>query len=423
MSIINRPLLTMHILLIHQAFTALDEPGGTRHYEFARTLAMQGHRVTVIASPVSYLTGDKVPVRFPPFSPENAGQKEEGGVTILRAYAFAALHKSFVHRIFAFVSFMTSSFFIGLGVKNVDAVWGTSPPIFQGVTAWLLARIKRIPLLFEVRDLWPTFAIAVGVLTNPTLIKLSFWLERFLYRHADRVMVNSPGYITHVTERGAGRVELVPNSADPEMFDPTNGGLAFRSTNHVEDKFVVLYAGAHGLSNDLGVVLAAAKLLPERKAPFEIAIIFLGDGKEKPALQKLAAGMNLNNVLFLPPVAKTGMAEVLAGADACLAILKPLEEYKTTYPNKVFDYMAAGRPVVIAIDGVIRAVVEAAGCGIFAQPGNPTALAEAILKVSANKHEARIMGKRGRKYLEEHFSRVVIAEKLASVLEEMAAGL
>jgi glycosyltransferase involved in cell wall biosynthesis len=151
----------------------------------------------------------------------------------------------------------------------------------------------------------------------------------------------------------------------------------------------------------------------------EIAFIFLGDGKEKPPLQKQAAGMGLTNVLFLPPVPKSEMAEALAGADACLAILKPLEEYKTTYPNKVFDYMAAGRPVVLAIDGVIRAVIEAAGCGIFAQPGDPSALAEAIHKLSANKREARIMGLRGRKYLEEHFNRAVIAEKLLGVLTSM----
>ena len=398
----------MHILLIHQAFTTLDEPGGTRHHEFARTLAAHGHQVTVIASPVSYLTGSAL-------SPgQSTAERVMGeGVRVIRAYTYQALHKSFVHRVFAFVSFMTSSFFIGLGVKNVDVVWGTSPPIFQGVTAWLLARLKHIPFLFEVRDLWPTFAIAVGVLRNPILIKLSFWLERFLYHHADRVMVNSPGYVAHVTERGAGCVELVPNGADPEMFDPADDGLVFRSANHLEDKFVVLYAGAHGLSNDLGVVLESARLLAD--SPL-VRIVLLGDGKEKPALQEQAAGMGLTNVLFLPPVPKTGMPTALAGADACLAILKPLEEYKTTYPNKVFDYMAAGRPVALAIDGVIREVVEAAGCGIFAQPGDPSALAEAIQTLASDPGRSRQMGLAGRKYLEEHFSRNKIAEKLLNVL-------
>ena len=404
----------MHILLIHQAFTALDEPGGTRHHELARYLIAHGHKVTVIASPVSYLTGAAAIHSSPPPHPPATE-----GLVILRAYTYQAIHKSFIHRIFAFISFMVSSFFIGLGVKNVDLVWGTSPPIFQGVTAWLLARLKRVPFLFEVRDLWPSFAIAVGVLKNPLLIRMSLWLERFLYRRADRVMVNSPGYVAHVTERGAlrERVELVPNGADPDMFDPANDGAAFRSANRLENKFVLLYAGAHGMSNDLTVVLESASLLA-RTNP-EIQIVFLGDGKEKPVLQKQAAKMGLSNVIFLPPVAKSGMASALAGADACLAILKPIEEYKTTYPNKVFDYMAAGRPVVLAIDGVIREVVEAAGCGVFAQPGDPTTLAAAIQELAADRAKARQMGMAGRKYLETHFSRSAEAKKLTEILEEL----
>jgi glycosyltransferase involved in cell wall biosynthesis len=398
----------MHILLIHQAFAALDEPGGTRHHELARFLVSKGHRVTVIASPVSYLTGAS-----------SSKQKEIlEGVTILRAYTYRALHKSFVHRVFAFFSFMISSFFVGLGVKNVDVVWGTSPPIFQGVTAWLLARLKGAKFLFEVRDLWPDFAIAVGVLKNPTLIKLSFWLEKFLYRRADRMMVNSPGYVEHVRGRGARVVELIPNGADPQMFNPLDNGQGFRQKNNLKNKFVVLYAGAHGLSNDLDVVLDAAKLLSKS---FVYQFIFLGDGKEKPNLQARAVQLGLKNVLFLPPVPKNEMALALAGTDACLAILKPLDAYKTTYPNKVFDYMAAGRPVLLAIDGVVRQVLEQAGCGLFVEPGNPQALAEAVVQLAANRDAALRLGLAGRAYLEENFSREVLAARLEALLQELVS--
>src|SRR3990170_2021149 len=278
----------MHILIIHQAFASFDEPGGTRHYEFARLLAARGHKVTLIASPVSYITGEKTlssvpsPNQTPTIKGKGAG--ETGEVHILRATVYSAHHKSFFHRIIAFFSFMLSSFFIGLKVKNVDVIWGTSPPIFQGVTAWALARVKRVPFLFEVRDLWPQFAIAVGVLKNPILIRLSEWLERFLYRRADRVMVNSPGFIKHVSERGAKQVELVPNGSDPEMFDPVDDGSAFRESCGLKDKFVALYAGAHGMSNDMDVVLNSASLL----ADTDIQIVLLGDGKEKPSLQQRA---------------------------------------------------------------------------------------------------------------------------------------
>lgn len=402
----------MHILIIHQAFAALNEAGGTRHHELARHLVERGHQVTIIASPVSYLTGRASQERIHWVE----HQAPEPGITILRTFTYPALHKSFVLRVLSFLSFMVSSFIAGLQVRHVDLVWGTSPPIFQGVTAWLLARIKRVPFLFEVRDLWPAFAIAVGVLKNPLLQRASLWLERFLYRHADRVMVNSPGFIEHVIACGAGWVELVPNGADPDMFEPYADGATFRQANHLDDKFLVIYAGAHGMSNDLGTVLQAANCL---RVETEIEFVFVGDGKEKDSLIAQARELALENVTFLPPVPKGEMRDVLAAADACIAILKPLELYKTTYPNKVFDYLAAGRPVVLAIDGVIRRVVESAGAGIAVPPGDPDALAQAVLRLAKDPARARQMGLAGRRYIEIYFNRRILAEKLALLIEDM----
>ncbi|MDW8226245.1 MAG: glycosyltransferase family 4 protein, partial [Anaerolineales bacterium] len=346
-------------------------------------------------------------------------EESEAGIRILRPSAYRSLHKSFLHRFLFFFTFMFSSFWAGLWVKQVDIVWGTSPPIFQSVTAWLLARLKGAKFLFEVRDLWPEFAIAVGVLKHPVLIALSLWLERFLYRRADRIVVNSPGYRAHVLQRGglSGGVEVIPNGADPTMFHPEDRGAEFRARHGLSDSFVVLYAGAHGMSNDLGVALQAAARL-QQVAP-QVRLVLVGDGKEKPNLQKQALALNLTNVLFLPAVPKAGMAEVLAAADACLAILKPVEAYKLPYPNKVFDYMAAGRPILLAIDGVIREVVESAGCGLFVPPGDPQALAEAIVALTADPERARQMGLAGRAYLETHFNRRRLAEHLLRILEEL----
>lgn len=402
----------MHIMLIHQAFAALDEAGGTRHHELARYLVEQGHRVTIVASPVNYLTGTSKMKRTPWIE----RQEIDPGITVLRSYTYAAFHKSFVHRVFSFISFMVSSFIAGLGVRQVDLVWGTSPPIFQGLTAWLLSRLKRVPFLFEVRDLWPAFAIAVGVLRSPILVWASLRLESFLYRRASRIMVNSPGFIEHVIQRGARWVELVPNGADPEMFDPCSTGSQFRQEYRLDGQFVVLYAGAHGLSNDLQVVLEAAKRLEGNPA---VTFVFVGDGKEKKNLVDQAQKMTLGNVLFLPPVPKDQISEIMAAADACVAILKPLEMYKTTYPNKVFDYMAAGRPVVLAIDGVIRQVVEDAQAGIYVPPGSAAALADAVEQLASNPIQARSMGQSGRRMIEKHFNRHSLAEKLGLLIEEM----
>jgi glycosyltransferase involved in cell wall biosynthesis len=398
----------MHILLIHQAFASIDEPGGTRHHELSKHLAALGDKITIVASPVSYLTGQAKQ----PSHKTNKNTREDD-IKIIRAWTIPSLHKSFAWRVFSFFSFMFSSFFMSLTVPKVDVVWGTSPPLFQGVTAWLLARIKRVPFLFEVRDLWPAFAVAVGVLKNSFLIRLSEWLEGFLYKHADHVMINSPGFSDHVSSRGAKAITLIPNGADPDMFTPESSGKTFRKKYNLQDFFVVLYAGAHGISNDLSVVLDAANVLKDKN---KIRIVLLGDGKEKPNLVSQAEINHLDNVLFLPPIPKAEMPSALSAVDACLAILKPIDLYKTTYPNKVFDYMAAGKPVVLAIDGVIRKVVEQANAGVFVPPGDPDALAKGILKLFHEPKKAEEMGRNGYVHVKEHFSRTVIAEKLHTLL-------
>ncbi len=399
----------IHILLVHQAFVALDEPGGTRHFEMAQSFASKGHRVTVITSPISYLTGKSGSTKIRWKTREEIGP----GITVIRAYAYPALHRSFFHRLLNFFSFMLSSFIIGVGVKNVDVVWGTSPPIFQAWTAWLLARLKGVKFLLEIRDLWPAFAVAMNVLKNPLLIRLSNWLERFLYRHADQLVVNSPGFIDHITKRGGRNIELIANGVDPDMFTPGGNGVDFRLAHGFADKYVIMYAGAHGISNDLEVMLSAARLTSTTE---KLVYVLVGDGKEKGNLMRLAQEWNLTNVFFFPPFPKTEMPRVLAAADACLAILKPVEMYKTTYPNKVFDYMAAGKPVLCAIDGVIREVVESAQAGVFVPPGDPNALADAAeIFASAPTMHAQ-MGTNGRKYVEIHFNRLILAEKMENLL-------
>lgn len=400
----------MHILIIHQAFSSLEDAGGTRHYETASFFKEKGHDVTIIASPVNYLTG-----RSTSGAKWIDKQVDQNGIHILRTYTYTALHKSFVHRVFSFFSFMVSSFFAALSLSKIDLVWGTSPPIFQGFTAWLVARLKKSGFLFEVRDLWPEFAIAIGVLKNPILIRMSLWLERFLYTHADQVIVNSPGFIEHVKSMGTKRVRLIPNGADPEMFVSTQGEYQ-KAQWGLTGKTIVLYAGAHGVSNDLPVVLKAATQLKSRT---DIVFVLVGDGKEKGFLQQEADHLDLQNVYFFPPVTKTHIAQTFAAADVCLAILKPLEWYKTTYPNKVFDSMAAGKPVILCIDGVIREVVERTGSGVYVEPGNAEALSVAIQKLADEPEKRRIMGEAGRKAIVEEFSRKKISEELLDLMENM----
>ncbi len=397
----------LHVLLVHQHFATGGEAGGTRHWELGRHLAQRGDRLTVVAGPVSYLTGERHP--DPP--------ADDGGVRVLRAWTFDG-GRGFLGRVAAFLAFTVSSFWAGLRVPDVDLVWGTTPPIFQAASAWAVARLRRVPFVLEVRDLWPDFAVALGALRNPLLVGASRRLERFLYRAADRVVVNSPGFVEHVAGKGVPRerIAVVPNGVDAAAFDPGARGEAFRRELGVEEgQVLVLYAGAHGVPNDLDVVLDAAVAL--RKDP-RIRFALVGGGRDRERLAVRARDLRLENVTLAPAVPKARMAEVLAAADVCVAILRPLELFTTTYPNKVFDYMAAGRPTVLAIDGVIREVVEEAEGGTFVRPGDPAALAAAVRRYADDPELRRRHGAAARAFVERRFRRADHAEALREVLAE-----
>lgn len=406
----------MHLLLIHQAFVGPNEPGGTRHYELAQQVLKNGHRCSIVASDISYLTGQH--------SVQKTGLVSEqdcNGVRVLRAYTYPALHCSFIWRIISFLSFMVMSVWAGLRAGPVDLVMGTSPPIFQAVSAWLVAVLRRKPFLLEIRDLWPEFAIDMGVLKNPVLIWLSRWLEGFLYTRATHLLVNSPAYRAYLINKGipAAKVSLISNGVDPDMFTPGADGKTIRQRWNVDSHFVVTYAGALGLANDIPVILqAAAQVQSEDRIRF----LLVGDGKERTALEAQAKQMGLNNVIFTGSQPKSEMPAILAASDACIAILQNIPLFRTTYPNKVFDYMAAGRPTLLVIDGVIREVIEAAQGGVFVPPGNANALAEAVCSLSRDREAARRMGASARAYVVDYFNRHRQADQFVALIQDIVRG-
>lgn len=403
----------MHILLIHQGFVTADEAGGTRHYELARHLVARGHRMTVVASPVNVLTGQSAARERGP----QKARRVQDGVEIRYVKHYGGLHRSYFTRFLTLFSFMLSAFLTALRVRRVDIVWGTTPPIFQAVTAYVAARVTRVPFCLEVRDLWPAFAVGTGVLKSRLLIRASEWLERRLYHGADRIIVNSPGFIPHLRSCGvaANKIELVPNGVDVSLFQTGSDGADVRRELGWEGKYVAMYTGAHGLANDLGTLVQAATHL---KSYPDIVLALVGDGKERQNLIHQAEALGLTNVRFVPAQPKARMPSFLAAADVCIAILQPIAMFTTTYPNKVFDYMAAGRPTVLAIDGVIRQVIEAAQGGTFVSPGKPEALAEAILAYYRSPEMGRLRGENARRYVSLHFKREQHALKLEEVLEK-----
>ncbi len=400
----------MKILLINQAFVSPNEPGHTRHYELGKYLYGHGDTMSIVASNRNYQTGKRVADRSGLFFEETFD-----GVRVLRSFVLPGLHRSFLWRIITFLSFSFTSVLTAMFAGPVDVVIGTSPPIFQAASALFIAFLRRKPFVLEVRDLWPEFAIDMGVLKNPILIRLSRWLEAFLYRRAKLILVNSPAYKDYLVLHGvlAAKIHFIPYGTDLDAFVPGINGDHLREEYNLQGKFVVLYAGALGMANDIYTLLRAAERLKDEQ---RISFVIFGDGRERTRLQEIVSEMDLQNVVFAGTRPKADMPAVLASSDVCLAILQDITMFSTTYPNKVFDYMASGKPTVLVIDGVIRKVIEASGGGVFVQPGDDAGLAAAVLALYKDPEMVTIMGRMAREYVEIHFDRHDQMAKTRAVL-------
>lgn len=401
----------MKVVLIHQAFRTGDEGGGTRHYELLRRWVDHGHQATVIASDVSYLDGARS-------SGESVSMND--GIEIRRVKMYRNIHRSFFHRLVGFLSFMVSSFLAGFRAsKDADAIMGTSPPLFQAMSAWGVAALRRKPFLLEIRDLWPDFAIEMGVLRNPVIVFLSRRMECFLYSRASQILVNSPAFIDYlVNTRGIAKskIHLIANGVDGSMFDPSSRGEHIRKNWGIDEQFTILYAGAIGPANDLPTLVRAAEKLKDQP---HIRFVIVGDGKDRSRVTKLIEELQLSNIQWHGVVGKSEMAGILSAADACVAILQGLPMFRTVYPNKVFDYMAAGRPTILAIDGVIRKVIEDSDGGVFVEPENVVELSNAILSMAAHPTDAKEQGLRARTYVTKHFDRAKHATEFIDLLTSM----
>ena len=265
------------------------------------------------------------------------------------------------------------------------------------------------------------FGVSMGVLKNPIIIALARWLENFLYARATHILVNSPAYRTYMIEKGVHekQVTFIPYGTDIDMFNPGVDGSSIRQKLGLEEKFVVLYAGAMGPANDIYTVLRAADRL--RNEP-KIRFVFFGDGKERSRIEETAHEKQLDNVIFAGVAPKKEMPCVVASADLCLAILQDIPMFRTTYPNKVFDYMASARPTVLVIDGVVREVIEASNGGVFVEPGNDELLAKAILTLSRDPRRVKQMGENARAYLVRNLDRRYKLAETLQLLESLVKG-
>ena len=400
------------VLYISQYVVTPDQPGGVRHWRHVRALADAGHDVTVITSKVLHTTRE-APEEF---AGRRAVRRTEHGIEVIRAYSSTGYGNDARSRAANHASFATYALPAALRTARPDVVLASSPPLTVGVLGALVSRLRRTRFILEVRDLWPESALATGLLTDPKAIAVMDRMAGYCYGRADRVIALTEGIEHGVVAAGVppSAVTLITNGIDPpdNPIDPAVVDLPVGP-----DVFVAMFVGQHGTYSSLFTVLEAAARLG---ADPQIHVALVGDGDRKPDLIARATQLGLTNTSFSGPIPKRDVPAWLDRADACLLTYQDAPLFGGALPNKLFDYMGAGKPIIAAIpDGEAARAVRAAGCGIVTPAEDPDALADAIRALAGDRDRARHMGAAGPDYVHAHHNRRELSARFVQVVESL----
>lgn len=408
----------MNILLLYQYFLEDDDSGGIpRWNEIAKLWVEAGHNVTVIAGMV-HANGKEKQTEY---KGKWFVKKQQGDIVVYRTHVSELYNRGFAGRMWGYFSFMFSSLWVGIfKVKgNFDAIIVSSPPLFVGVSGYFISLFKRTPMIFEVRDLWPESAIDTGILKNKMLIKLAYKVESFIYNKSKLINVLTPA--THTTLKNAKGIDekkliMIPNAANFLLADEIRSNFnreLFRKENDLDGKFVITYVGAHGAANYLEQLIDAALKLKDTNVLF----LLIGQGMMKESLKQKAKSMNVNNIRFLPPVSREEVFKYIIASEMGVSVLKKADTFKTVYSNKTFDYFSCKKPILMAIDGISRELVETAKAGSFVEPENIAEYDRIIREYLANPMILTIEGENGYRYAKENFDRNILAQKYITSIE------
>ncbi len=403
----------MHIVYFVQYFNLPHEPGGSRPYQFARAWVAEGHRVTIVTGAVNHKTLS-VPEKY---RGRLFTSEEVDGFRVIRAWSYAGIKGSFKKRLVNFLSYATTAALAGLfRAGKPDVVFASSTPLTVGLPGLLTSALRRAPFVFEARDLWPQSAVVAGVLDRQALpTRAAAWLAGLFYRKAKRLVAVTRGIGEGMKAEGAypGKVLFIPNGVDDWMLaagDPW--------PEEVAAGFKVVYCGAHGRWNGLGQILDAFERLEDDSG---IALEFVGDGDEREALEARARESGLDRVSFRGAVPKKEAFGAIREGHASIVVTWAHPFQRMVLANKIFDYLAAGRPVIVGAEGEMADLVREAECGIVVPPEEPEQLAEAIRRMAAlSPRERDAMGARGRRYILENYQRRDLALKLLGEFEALA---
>ncbi|MCA1648022.1 MAG: glycosyltransferase family 4 protein, partial [Chloroflexi bacterium] len=399
----------MRIAYICHYFVPEPAAPAARVHEFARAWVRAGHAVSVITTFPNHPLG-----RIPPTYRGRWWATERlDGIRVLRCWLYAVANTGVGRRGLDHLSFMVTALAFGLPrLGTVDVVIASSPTLFSALAAWLIARLRRVPFVLEVRDLWPEAIVGLGLMRPGPAVWVLHWLARFLYDRAARVVVVTDAFAERLAAQGIPRRKLavIPNGADTQLFSPSDDGAPPRTTMGLDGQFVVAYIGSHGLSHGLGAVLDAAACQPE------VTYLLVGDGADRARLLAERDRRGLHNVVMRPSVDKAEVPGLYAAADVCLVPLRDVPIFDAFVPSKLFEMLAAGRPIIGAVRGEARAILARSGGALLVEPERGDQLAAAVARLRADPALRAELAHQGRAFATQHYDRDTLAARYLDVL-------
>jgi colanic acid biosynthesis glycosyl transferase WcaI len=406
------------ILYVSQYFPPEMGAPAARAAELSRHWAQIGHQVTILTGFPNHPTG-VVPDEWRSRLHRMRYKETVDGVQVVRTWLWPLPNRKAHERIRNYASFCVSAGITGLGLHKPDVIIATSPQLLCALSGWWLAWWKRVPFVFEVRDLWPESLAAVGAGSEGSLLHRALGaIAGFLYRRADRIVVVAPAFVDHLIRYWnvpAAKISIVENGVETDLFRLDPAAMEVRKQLNLEDRFLICYIGTMGNAHGLETLIAAAEEL--QSALPRAMFLLIGEGAEKERIVQLAAARGLTNIQFFGQQPRERIPAYVSAADVCLVILKKTELFKTVIPTKLLEYMACERPVIVAVDGQARQIVEEAGAGVFVEPENSQDLVKAVVDLAEDPERRRLMGASGRQYIINRFSREKTARDYLTVLE------
>jgi glycosyltransferase involved in cell wall biosynthesis len=406
------------ILYVSQYFPPEMGAPAARTAELSRLWANQWHQVNVLTGFPNHPTG-VVPPDYRKQLRRLVVNERADGVHVTRTWLLPLPNRRSWERALNYSSFFLSAAATGTFLPKADVVIGSSPQLLVGLSAWWISRWQGVPFVFEVRDLWPESLAAVGAGSPQSLLHRALSrVAGFLYRNSDHIVVVTRAFKTYLAEHWRvppDKISVVENGVDLRLFSPSNADAPIRQELNAEGKFIVSYIGTMGMAHGLETLLEAARLL-QIGSP-RVLFLLIGEGAEKQHLVNLAKSQGLTNVRFVDQRSRERIPAYICASNACVVMLKKADLFKTVLPTKLLEFMSCARPVILAVDGEARRIMDEAGAGIFVEPQNAADLAAAIVQLAGDPQLCSVLGSNGRDYVVSHFARQQTAARYINVLE------